>query len=419
MARTINRLTARQVETLKKPGLHADGGGLYLRIDPTGAKRWSFVFQWRQKRKEMGLGPIRTIRLAEAREAAEQARKQVYAGINPIEARLAARSQTEGRTFGEVADELIASLKPGWKNAKHAEQWEMTLRDYVPFRKKLVALVETDDVLKALQPIWQTTPETAARLRGRIERVLDAAKAKNLRTGENPARWRGHLSHLLAKQQKLTRGHHAAMAFSKVPAFYAALKTRDGMGARALEWTIQTAARTSETTGLQRKELDLDAKVWTIPAIRMKGGLEHRVALTESALAVIEDFPLAEMKPDAFVFPGARRGKPLSNGAMDQVLERMDEGDVTVHGFRSTFRDWVGEATAFPSELAEMALSHVVGSETERAYRRGDALEPRRPLMEAWSAYLASTAPKRRGEGPGGQSASQAPNGGSASPGPT
>lgn len=409
MARTINRLTARQIETLKKPGLHADGGGLYLRIDAAGAKRWTFIFQWRGKRKEMGLGPVRTIRLAEARDAAELARKRVLDGINPIEARIAAKAALNGKTFGEVSDELIASLKPGWKNPKHAEQWEMTLREYVPFRDKPVNAIDTADVLSALEPIWAKTPETAARLRGRIERVLDAAKAKDLRTGENPARWRGHLSHLLAKQQKLSRGHHAAMPFEEVPAFMADLRKRNSMSARALEFTILTAARTSEAIEARWQEIDLEAKVWTVPAIRMKGGKEHRVPLEKSALQVIMNLRLERTKPSDFVFPGPRRGKPLSTAAMDAQLERMGRDDVTVHGFRSSFRDWVGETRPLFSELAEMALSHVVGTETERAYRRGDAIGPRRKLMGAWDRYLASPVPKRRGEGPDGQSGSQAP----------
>ena len=391
MARLLNRLSARHVETLKEPGLYADGGNLYLRIDKAGAKRWTFIYRWRGKRKEMGLGPVRTFRLADARQAAESARKQVAEGVDPAEARRASRAVAMGLSFGQVADEVVEALKPGWKNPKHAAQWEMTLREYVPFRDKPIAEIDTDDVKKALVPIWLTTPETASRLRGRIERVLDVAKARGLRIGENPARWRGHLAVMLPKQPKLTRGHHAALAYAAMPTFMADLRARHAMAARALEFTILTASRTSETLEARWSEIDLEEGVWTVPPERMKAGREHRVPLEQSALALLRVLKLPKLKPSDLVFPGPKRGKPLSTGAMERVLDRM-EVDATVHGFRSSFSDWAHEQTQTPDMIIEMCLAHVVGSETSRAYRRGDAFNRRRDLMRLWDQYLVGPA---------------------------
>lgn len=394
MAHQINRLSTVGVRALSKPGLYADGGGLYLQINPTGAKSWAFIFQWRGSRKQMGLGALRVCSLSEAREAADAARRLVAKGINPIEER--ARSTEGGRTFGEVADQLIEALKPEWKNAKHIYQWEQSLKvDAASLRPLDVAAVTTEDILDVLKPIWTVKPETAARTRGRIERVLDAAKAKGLRAGENPARWKGHLVMLLPKRQKLYVGHHPAMPFDEVSAFFAELAARPAPAARALELLILTASRTSEVTGARRQEFNLAKGIWTIPAGRMKGKVEHRVALSakavaaaRSALAEADEF--AKVNPDAdadWLFPDPTGTKAMSNMAMLMLLRRMGHDDYSVHGFRSTFRDWAGECTNFAREVVEAALAHQVGNEVERAYRRGDALEKRRKLMEAWAGF--------------------------------
>lgn len=395
MGQSLKKLTARQVQTLTKPGLHSDGGGLYLEIDASGAKRWTFIYQWNKKRKQMGLGSTAARSLADARAAAEKARGQVVNGIDPVEARKAERAASRGVTFGEVADQVIEALKPGWKNAKHADQWEMTLREYVPFRDKPVAMITTEDVKGALDPIWLTIPDTASRLRGRIERVLDSAKVLGLREGENPARWRGHMKLLMPKQPKLTRGHHAAMPWAEVPAFWADLAGRNGMGVQALKFLLLTLGRTTEVTHVQVKEIDLKARVWTVPAGRMKGAKEHRVPLCDAALKIAKGQILPGAKPDDWLFPGTKKGKPISSATMEAVLERMEIEGATVHGFRSSFRDWVGEETTFDEVLAEMSLAHVVGDETEIAYRRGDALKRRRELLEAWEAFVINS-PARR-----------------------
>lgn len=385
MAREINRLSARKVATLSTPGRHADGGGLYLVVAKSGAKRWVFLYRREDRLHEMGLGGLVSVPLAKAREFAAGARSCLRDGKDPI----AARKEEVERvpTFGEMADDFIKAMKPQFRNAKHVAQWEMTLTTYAaPLRKKSVNEITTTDVLEVLKPVWLTKSETAGRLRGRIERVLDAAKAKGYRSGENPALWRGHLANLLPKRRKLTRGHHSAMPYPEVPTFMASLREREAMAARALEFTILTAARSGETFGAKWSEIDVEAKVWTIPPERTKAARVHRVPLTPRALAILEEVASIGKSPDAYVFPGQKRGRPLSVMAMDMMLRRM-KADVTVHGFRSSFRDWCGEATTFPREIAEAALAHVVGDETERAYRRGDALEKRRKLMTAWASF--------------------------------
>ena len=389
------RLSARTVETVAKPGRHADGQGLYLVVDPSGARRWLYLFRMGGKLKEMGLGGYPAVGLAKARERAQMAREVRAEGLNPIDERRAARS-FGSQTFGMVADQYVQDLSPQWKSDKHVYQWTATLtNDAADLRSVPIDQVDTEAVLRVLRPIWSTKPETASRLRGRIERVLDAAKAKGLRTGENPARWRGHLDHLLPKRQKLTRGHHAALPFAQISSFMARLRTRGGDAALALEFLILTAARTSEVRDARWEEIDLQTRVWTIPAERMKGGKPHRVPLTENVLAILDKLEGGSgllFKGTALKGRKATEGeRALSNGAMERVLDRM-KIDVTVHGFRSTFRDWAGEATNFPRELAEAALAHTVGDEVERAYRRGDALEKRRPLMEAWAEYCGTPA---------------------------
>jgi integrase len=379
MVQKINRLSARGLPGITKPGRHADGGNLYLFISPNGGRRWTFLFRWRGKPTEIGLGSARDVTLARARELATAARARLAEGLDPRSVR---NTAADGKTFGDVADSLFESMESSWRNSKHRQQWQNTLRDHAnALRAVPVSEITTDDVLAVLQPIWSTKAETASRVRGRIERVLDAAKAKGLRSGENPARWRGHLDQLLPKRKRLARGHHAAMPYTDLAAFVARLRKREAMAALALEFAILTAARSGEVLGARREEFDMMAKVWTVPPERMKGGREHRVPLSDRALEIVT------IGEGDFVFPGARRGKPLSPNALAKILSRMHVNDAVVHGFRSAFRDWAGECTHFPREVCEAALAHVIENKAEAAYRRGDALEKRRELMAAWADY--------------------------------
>jgi integrase len=376
------KLTARKVETAK-PGKYSDGGNLYLIVSETGARKWVLRFTWRSRAKEMGLGSAASVPLADAREKAASARRKIAQGLNPIDER-----KRDGGipTFGEMADNVRGTLSAGFRNEKHKAQWKSTLKTYAgPLRSKPVDTIATDDVLAVLKPIWSTKAETASRVRGRIEKVLDAAKAKGFRNGDNPARWRGHLDHLLPKPSKLARGHHAAMPYEVVAAFVARLREREATSALALELCILTAARSGEILGMRRSEIDLDKKIWTVPAVRMKAGREHRVPLASRAVAILRQ--LEKVNTGGFVFPGQARNKPLSNMAMEMVLRRMKVEDATVHGFRSSFRDWAGNVSNFPREVVETALAHVIGDKAEQAYRRSDALEKRRRLMDAWAAY--------------------------------
>lgn len=399
MGRETKRLTARTVATLTKPGRHADGGNLYLSISTNGGRRWIFLYRWGGRQSEMGLGSARDVSLARARELADGARAQLAEGLNPLEARKAEQAIP---AFGDFADGLVEDIQSGFRNEKHRWQWKHTLEVYAASLRPIqIDAVTTEDVLAVLKPLWQTKQETASRLRGRIERVLDAAKAKGLRTGENPALWRGHLDNLLPRRQKLQRGHHPALPYGDVPALVAELRQREAVAALALEFTILTAARTGEVLGATWAEIDRKDKVWTVPAARMKAGKEHRVPLTTRALEILDAVEKVRLDGD-LVFPGPRRGKPFSNMAMSMLLKvRMKRPDITVHGFRSSFRDWAGECTSFPREVAEAALAHIVGDEVERAYRRGDALEKRRKLMEAWGKFVtggagAKVVPMRR-----------------------
>jgi integrase len=387
MARKINRLNARAVATITKHSRHADGGGLYLSISSNGGRRWVFLYRWHGKPTEIGFGSARDVTLARAREKASQARARLAEGINPKDA----RRPSEGATaFAECADRLIEAMRPSWRSSKHAAQWEMTLRDYAaPLRRLPVDKITTDDVLSVLKPLWKNKPETASRLRGRIERVLDAAKAQGLRNGENPARWRGHLDQLLPKRQRLRRGHHAAMSYVELPAFMTDLQARQATAAVALEFAILTAARSGEVLGARWEEFDLDRGVWTVPATRMKAGREHRVPLSRDTLRIAKT--MHDHRNGDFVFPGQKRGKPLSVMALEMVLRRMKISSVTVHGFRSAFRDWAAECTSFPNEVCEAALAHVIENKAEAAYRRGDLFDKRRKLMEAWAAYCTAT----------------------------
>jgi len=343
VARTINRLSARAVSTIRKPGLHADGAGLYLRVDEGGAKRWTFIFRWHGKRKELGLGSVLTVSLADARERAKEARQSIVSGENPIDKRRREEGARGLHTFGAVADKLIQDLSPEWKNAVHRAQWKTTLEvDAAALRPLPVAAITTEDVLGVLKPIWATKPETASRLRGRIERVLDAAKAKSLRIGENPARWKGHLALLLPKRQKLTRGHHAAMPYEHLPELIARLRRTEGVAARALEFTVLTAARTAETIGATPVQFDVAKGLWLVPAIQTKQGRIHRVPLPGRALQIVRS--LWPEREDALIFGGPvkrrnSRAMPLSNNAMLGLLHDLGWKDYTVHGFRSSFRD--------------------------------------------------------------------------------
>jgi integrase len=391
MARQVDKLTARRVQALKEPGRHSDGGGLYLVIYKSGSKRWAFIFRRKRdgKQSELGFGGLGSVSLARARELAADARAAIADGDDPRTVRDAASRDFTVPTFGEFAQTVIASLEDGWRNAKHRAQWHSTIATYcAPIADKLLPEITTDDIVAVLRPIWTDKSETASRVRGRIEKILDAAKAKGLRSGENPARWRGHLDHLLPKRQKLQRGHHPAMPWQNLPNFIARLRERPAVAAMALEFLILTAGRSGEVLGAQWQEFDLEAQVWTVPPERMKAGREHRVPLSGRACAILHE--LRKVRTSAFVFPAPREGKKLSDMAMEMLLRRMQVQNVTVHGFRSTFRDWCGEATDYPREVAEAALAHTIGNAVERAYRRGDALEKRRTLMEAWSAYAGS-----------------------------
>ena len=379
-------LTARKVVTAK-PGKYSDGGNLYLVVSPNGSRKWVLRFTWRGRAKEMGLGTPATVSLADAREKAASARRKIAEGLNPIDE----RKRTSGLpTFGEMADQVREALSAGFRNEKHKAQWKSTLETYAAkLREKPVDTVTTDDVLAVLKPIWTTKPETASRVRGRIEKVLDAAKAKGFREAENPARWRGHLDHLLPRPSKLARGHHAAMPYDEVAGFVANLREREAIAALALELCILTAARSGEILGIRWDEIDFEKKIWTVPAHRMKAGREHRVPLSQRATDIL--VRLTDGRSGDFVFPGQRHDKPLSNMAMEMMLRRMKIENATVHGFRSSFRDWAGNETGYPRELIETALAHVLGDKAEQAYRRSDALEKRRDLMEAWAGYCDPT----------------------------
>jgi len=392
--RTLNRLSTVKVARLNHKGMHADGGGLYLRISESGTKGWIFRFGENSRLHDMGLGPAHTISLARARELARECRELRLQGIDPIahrRASLAARRASEARamTFKQCAEAYMASHEDAWRNARHREQWRRSLMMYVypVFGELSVAAIDIGLVMKVIEPLWKTKTETGSRVRGRIESILDWARVRGFRSGENPARWRGHLDHLLPARSKLRRvKHFAALPYAEIGGFMAALRQQTSMGARALEFTILAAARTGEIIGATWDEIDLAARTWTIPGSRMKGGKEHKVPLSAAATAVLKD--MAAIRHSEFVFPGARGGRPLSAMAMAMSLRRMRRDDLTTHGFRSTFRDWASERTSFPREVAEMALAHAIPSAVEAAYRRGDLFEKRRRLMEAWADFL-------------------------------
>jgi integrase len=395
MTRFVDRLSLEMVKDAPK-GMHADGGGLYLHVNGKGAKSWIFRYMMQGKAYEMGLGSHHTVDLHEARRRALARRLDVLDGKNPIEDRRLAQRQAElerakTTTFADCARQYITAHRAGWRSPKSLAAWEGTLASFVYpiFGNVQVGAVDVALVTKALRPIWDTKPETANRVRGRIEAILDFATVHHWREGDNPARWRGNLDKTLPNKTKVRAvEHHPALAFGELPAFVEVLRQENGTAAQALEFAILTSARTGEVIGAQRREIDLTARLWTIPGSRMKGGREHRVPLSDAALAVIAAVPLAE--PDAFLFPGGKPRRPLSNMAMLQLLKRMKRDDLTVHGFRSTFRDWAAERTGFQNEVIEMALAHAVGDKVEAAYRRGDLFDKRRRLMDAWAGYCTS-----------------------------
>jgi integrase len=407
MARTIGKLTPAKVKSSSKPGLYGDGAGLYLNVGPSGSKSWLFRFMLQGRAREMGLGPLHTIGLAEARERATAARKLRLDGIDPLSARQAekARRAEEAAaavTFKRAAEGYVKAHRAAWKNAKHAWQWMATLEAHVyPVIGDLsVAVVDTGHVTRILEPIWVSKAETAARVRGRIEAVLDYAKTHGWRAGENPARWKGHLQNVLpARSRVSTVEQHAALPWAEMGSFMAELEQQGGIAALALRFAILTAARTGEVIGATWGEIDMRAGIWTVPGRRMKIGKEHRVPLSDVALAVLREMAKLGTGTDAdsFVFPGGKTGKPLSNMAMLALLHRMHRGDLTVHGFRSSFRDWCSESTNYPREVAEQALAHAIPDKVEAAYRRGDLFEKRRRLMDEWTEFCGRAAPAEPG----------------------
>jgi integrase len=394
MARQLERLSHKGVRAKRNPGYFADGGGLYLQVSSAGTKSWIFRFGRNGKSREMGLGPLHTVSLSDARGKAADCRRSLLAGVDPIEARDAAKANlrldaSKARTFSDCAAAYIKAHRAGWKNAKHGSQWESTLDTYAA--PKIGALpvqaIDTGLVMSVIEPIWTTKTETANRLRARIEAILDWATTREYRTGDNPARWRGHLSNLLAKQSKVRKVKHlAALAYDEVGAFVRDLAAQAGVAARALEFAILTAARTGEVIGARPEEFDLDKALWTIPAERMKSDRAHRVPLSPRAVELVRQ----QLKGE-YVFAGQKEGRPLSNMAMLVLLKRMGRDDLTVHGFRSTFRDWTSERTSYPREVCEMALAHAIGDKTEAAYRRGDLFEKRRRLMAEWAKHCENT----------------------------
>ena len=399
----MKSVTAKELEKIVKaalPGRTNLGGGLYLTITPKGSASFGLRYQLSGRRRLIGLGAYnsKTNSLAHANRAAAKCRALISDGIDPIEARLRLRAQTQAETvssgdsqfrdFETVAWEVIDFKKVAWKNSKHHQQWANTLKTYVfPVIGNIsVADVTTEQVLSILYPIWTSKTETATRVRSRIELILDFAIARQWREKANPARWRGHLASILPSPEKLKNvQHHSALAYADMPDFFAALGAQDGFGARALELTILTATRTSEVLNAEWSEFDLEKALWIIPKSRMKAGVEHRVPLSQQALKLMTElsqFPIGE-----YLFANVSTGKPLSNGAMSSVLKRMERTDITVHGFRSTFIDFVAEQTSTSTRVGETALAHKKKDAVEAAYQRGDFLEKRRDLMQVWADF--------------------------------
>lgn len=422
MPRVAKELSALEVKRLSEPGMYAVGGvpGLHLQVLPGGGKTWLLrvtigaTADGKQRRSEVGLGGYPAVTLQQAREKAREVREKIAQGIDPIAERKAARSALMASrateiNFEEAAKQYIAAKSPEWKNAKHAQQWGNTLETYAfpKIGRLQVRDIDTPHVLEVLEPIWTVKTETASRVRGRIEAVLDWATVRKYRDGQNPARWKGYLDSMLPEPTKVAKnGNHAALPFAEAPAFMKHLRKMEGTGPRALEFTILTATRSGEVRGAKWDEIDLEAGVWTIPAERMKMGKEHEVPLTEDAVGLLKALPRFE--DNNLVFPASRGGE-LSDMTLAAVIKRMHESETkagrkgyidpkqadkngnpkiaTPHGFRSTFRDWAAEQTDHPREVAEMALAHSIESKVEAHYRRGNLLQKRRALMEDWAAY--------------------------------
>jgi len=389
------RFTTVTINAMETPGNWPDGDNLYLRIRPDKSKSWAFRYKLAGKQHWLSLGPTRDVTLAEAREAARKRRNQLRDGISPLEQRRERQAlalNAEGRTFDAVSKLYIEAHKAGWKNAKHAAQWTSTLKTYASpvIGKMSVGSIGLDEVLRILRPIWKEKSETASRLRGRIEAVLDYAGVHSWRKGDNPARWTGYLDQVLPAKAKVKAVvHHAAVAWGDMPTVWGKLAAAGSTSALCLRFIILTATRSGEARGARWNEIDMAAKTWTIPAARMKAKQEHRVPLSEAALEILEPMKLLQHKPDGLVFPGGVKSKPMSDVAVSKALAAVAEG-FTVHGFRSTFRDWAAESTAYPREIAEAALAHTNKNKVEAAYARTDHLDKRRKLMDAWARHCTS-----------------------------
>lgn len=391
------RLTAQQVARLVEPGRYPDGGGLYLQVRNETSRGWFYHYSLNKRSREMPLGSLRSVSLKDARDKMAECRKLRDQGVDPLEQRradqaakaaAAALATAKAITFKECAETYIAGKEKGWKNAKHAAQWSSTLLAYAYPVIGTVSVADVDDglILRIIEPIWLSKTETAKRLRGRLEKILGWAGKRGYRSGLNPARWAGHLEHDLASPSKVAKvKHHAAISHKEVPAFMGGLRDMTSVSARALEFTILTAARTGETIGAEWSEFDLSEKMWNVPGIRMKGGVDHRVPLSERAVEVLAGMP----QSGKYVFPGGKEGSPLSNMAMLELLRGVRKG-MTVHGFRSSFMDWGHDMTGYPKELMDIALAHKVSDKVEAAYRRSDMIEKRRRLMQAWADYCAA-----------------------------
>jgi len=392
MVRALHRLSNLKVERAKRPGMYADGGSLYLRVAEGGSKQWIFRYTVNGRNRDMGLGPVHTLTLAEARERATEARKLRLDGIDPIankRARVAAlrAADAKAKTFADCVKGFIEDNESSWTSVKHRRQWETSLIKYAyPILGSLpVAAIDTPLVLRVLKPIWDAKRETASRLRGRIENVLGWATVHHYRSGDNPARWNGLLEHALPAVVK--GDHHAALPYTQVASFMQALRKDTGIVARALEFITLTAVRLGEATGATWDEIDLEAKTWTIPASRMKADQQHRVPLSDAAISVLKT--VREIRQSDYVFAGFKPGRPIGGDALRELIKKLAGADVTVHGLRSTFRDWAAEQTNVQREVAEVALAHAIPDAVEAAYRRGDLFDKRRKLMGAWAAYCA------------------------------